>query len=362
MDNHSTENSEDTVIDNAGGGLRGLRAQPSAQLFEAVRDSYGINGLEDSIDLGGSSSLNLLVTDAHNRYVVRVYRPYVTEARLADVQLARNEVRANGVPTSELIRTLDGQQWIIFDHRLVEVERYVESDLVMDSWELLLAGLPLLGRIHTILRGMQFSIDGKNPLFANYIAPEKALATTLQGTQRIRGWPPSSYNQRLADAADELAHLVSDHEKEFITMLPRQVVHGDYWDNNVFFRDGRIVLVTDFDFMGERTRIDDLALILYYCCIGGNYGDSAAVTDELLRKLRNLIDAYNEGLDERLSMEERLALPLAIARQPLSGIGGWVALLDDERAAKRHAQGMLGEVEWALDIPRNLDRWRAAFA
>ena len=41
----------------------------------------------------------------------------------------------------------------------------------------------------------------------------------------------------------------------------RQLVHGDFWDDNGLFREGRIVLVTDLDFMGVRPRVDDLALI-----------------------------------------------------------------------------------------------------
>lgn len=355
-DEQTRENIHKTVTDNAGGGVRGLRARPSAELFQAVRHSYGINGLEDSIDLGGSSSLNLLVTDDNIRYVVRVYRPYVTEARIADIQLARQELNANGVQSSEVLPTLDGQQWTVFDGRLVEVEKYVESDANMDSWEHLMVGLPILGRIHTILQGVQFSTEGRNPLFANHIEPQKALGMTLQGTKRIRGWNPSSDNLRLVEAAEELARLVSDGEQKLVQMLPRQVVHGDYWHNNVFFRDGRVVLVADFDFMGERARIDDLALTLYYFD-----ASEEPVSGKRLDRLRSLIDAYDEGLDERLSITERLAIPLAMARQPLWSIGGWIALLDDEAAARRHAAAMLGEVEWALRIVNELERWREAF-
>jgi homoserine kinase type II len=353
----SGEDMRNTVPDNAGGGLRGLRARPSAELYQAVYDSYGINGLETSIDLGGSSSLNLLVTDGQNRYVIRVYRPYVTEARLADIQLARSELNANGVPSSEVLQALDGRQWIIFDGRLVELERYVESDANMGSRDHLMAGLPILGRVHSILRGISFSAEGRNPLFANHIEPQNAVSMTLQGTERIRGWSQSSDYQRMADAAEELAHSVSAGERELVPKLPRQVVHGDYWHNNVFFRRGRVILVSDFDFMGERARIDDLALTLYYFACSGE-----SVSEQRLGQLRSLIDAYDEGLEDHLSVTERLALPLAMARQPLWSIGGWIALLDDEEAARRHAAGMLGEVEWALRIASELDKWQAAFS
>lgn len=345
-----------TLTDNAGGGARGLRAQPSAELFHALRQSYGINGLEDSIDLGGSNTLNLLITDDHSRYVARVYRPCVTEARLRDIQLARLALHAGGVPSSEVLPTRDGRLWSKFDDRLVEIENYVESDTCMNSYEDLIAALPLLGRIHTLLRGIPFGTGGRNPLFANHIEPHQALSMTLRGTGRIRGWNAPANYLRLADAADELTRLVADREQKLIPMLPRQVVHGDYWHNNVLFRDGRVVLVTDFDFMGERARIDDLALIMYYFGCTGE-----PVSEMLMDQLRCLTDAYDEGLAEHLSVTERMALPLAIARQPLWSIGGWIALLDDEEAAQRHAAGMLGEVEFALRIVRELDRWQAAF-
>jgi hypothetical protein len=61
--------------DNAGGGLRGLRARPSRALFNAVRAAYEIELENEPVDLGGSSNLNLLVTHRSGPKVLRVYRP-----------------------------------------------------------------------------------------------------------------------------------------------------------------------------------------------------------------------------------------------------------------------------------------------
>jgi len=247
----------------------------------------------------------------------------------------------------------------VFDDRLVEVEHYVEHDSYMDSWERLETGLPILGEIHTILRDIEVGTDARRPLFVNHIEPHDALNRTLRGTRRIREWNPSPVELRLADAAEELAHLVSNVEQNLVASLSRQLVHGDFWDNNVFFRDGRVVLVTDFDFMGERARIDDLALTLYFTSL--KYAEDPVSDDQLLR-LRRLVNAYDSGLDEPLSSAERAALALTLARQPLWSIGGWIALLDDEQSARRHVAGMCWDVEWALRIVREVDRWQAAFA
>jgi Ser/Thr protein kinase RdoA (MazF antagonist) len=345
--------------DDAGAGRRGLRATLSPELLEVVRDRYGLDRVNGAVDLGGSSNLNVLIQDGKLRYVVRVYRPYVTEARLRDLQRVRRELAAGGVPSPGVLSTWDGQPWITLDSHLVEVEYYVGHDANMNSWKRLAMALPMLGRIHTILQDVEIGLDGKRPLFANHIEPQDVLDKTFAGTQRIRGWASSPAERYLADAAEELAHRVVAAERDLVSTLPRQLIHGDFWDNNVFFRDGRLVLVTDFDFMGERARIDDVALTLYFTSL--KYAETAA-SDAHLWRLRRLVDAYDSGLANPLSSAERAALPLALARQPLWSIGGWVALLDDEPSARHHAAGTVWAVDWALGVTGELDRWQTTFA
>jgi homoserine kinase type II len=347
------------VKDDAGGGRRGLRPTATPELIKSIADRYGFDNPSRIVDLGGSSSLNLLLSDGNRRYVVRVYRSYVTEARLRDLHLVRRALLEGGVPCSAPVPALDGGPWLALDGRLLEVERYVDHDADMDSWGRLESALPVLGQIHTILQDVEVGPAGREPQFANYVEPEEALDRTLRGTRRIRGWDPSPAEAWLADAAEELAHLVAAAEKDLVSELPRQLVHGDFWDNNVYLRDGRVVLVGDFEFMGERARVDDLALTLYFASL--EYPEDP-VSDDQLGKLRRLVDAYNGGLGAPLTGKERTALALTMARQPLWSIGGWVALLDDEASARRHASGTVGPVEWGLKVVRDLARWQSAFA
>lgn len=227
----------------------------------------------------------------------------------------------------------------------------------MNTWERLEAGLPTLGRIHTLLCTLAVSEDGRRAPASNTIDSRVALAGTRHGLRRLRGWDPSPAELRLAAGSEELAYLV-DRAERGIEPLPRQLVHGDVWDNNVLFRDGRIVLVADLDFVAERSRIDDLALTLYYT--NSTFHDDQ-VSNTRIRRLRALVDAYDRGLDEPLSAAERAALPLALARAPLCFIA-MIARVDSDVGARRLAAEMTRDVSWALAIVRDLDRWQRSFA
>lgn len=345
--------------DNAGGGSRGLRAEPSEALFDAVRASYGIAFETEPVDLGGSSSLNLLVTSSSGQWVLRVYRPYVTSARLDAIHEVRRILSLAGIPCGNPAMASDGQYCFSFDNRLVELEPYIEHDTDMNTWETLESGLPVLAQIHDSLRNAAVGESARHALFANHIESSQVLQRTLCGTRRIRAWNPDSLELTLADEADELAQRISHAELNQSCDLPRVLAHGDFWDNNVFFRDRKVIFVADFDFMSERPRIDDLALTLYFTCM---QFFEAQVSDNQLGRLRRLLDAYDRASKSPLSSAERAALPLAIARQPLWSIGGWVAQLDDENAARTHAIGTAAEVKWALEVMNEITRWQDAFA
>ena len=346
-------------MDDADGGRRGLRARPGPSLRRALQDHWGLGVSAEAVDLGGSSSLNLLVGDADRRYVVRLHRPHVTPERLGAIHRARRALLVGGVPCAPPVPTLHGEAWVNVEGRLVEVEVYVDHDAVMDSWPRLEAGMALLAHTHNLLRHVQVAREGHRPRFANHLEPAEVAASVRRGIQRIRGWGPTPAERSLAASAEELAELVTQAEAGLVARLPRQLVHGDFWDNNVLFRRERPVLLADFDFMGERVRIDDLALTLHCarCDLNPNAGSV-----EGRARLRYLVASYDAGLDVPLSAGEHAALPVAMARQPLSSIGGWVARLDDQAVARRHAASVGPELVAALQLMTELGRWQDAFA
>ncbi len=345
--------------DDAGGGRRGLRARPSAELFETLRRQYGVEPRGRVSDLGGSSSLNLPVTDGAGRFVARVYRPYVTTGRLGAIQLARNALLAGGVPATETVPAKDGRTWIEFGDRLVEVERFVEHDARMDNLGRLIAGLPTLGRVHSLLAPLEIGPEGQAPIFANALAANQTEAAVRRAATRIRAWGPTDDELWVAGAAKRLAERIAAAVQS-AGSLPCQLVHGDFWDDNVLFRRSELVLVTDLDYMGTRPRVDDLALTLYFATFSAIAELACPPRDA--RWLRPLVNAYDAGLERRLDPAERAALPLALARQPLWSLGVWVAELDDGTVARAHARDLPPALRWAQSIIADLASWQDTLA
>ena len=217
----------------------------------------------------------------------------------------------------------------------------------MDSWQRIRVALPLLGRAHTLMQALEVSRDGSMAPAANHVEAADLVAWTLRGTDRIRSWEASPAELRLADASEELARLLDSAERGR-PPFARQLVHGDFWDNNVLFRGDRVVLVADLDFMGERPRIDDLALVLYYT--NSTFWEDP-LSDKRIHELRDLVDAYDAGLTDHLTAVERSALPLALARTPLCFVG-MVASVDTPAGARRLAAEITWDVAWALAIVR----------
>jgi Ser/Thr protein kinase RdoA (MazF antagonist) len=162
----------------------------------------------------------------------------------------------------------------------------------------------------------------------------------------------------MASQAERLVELVAADEAGLVAGLPRQLVHGDFWDDNVFFQGETLVFVADFAFMAERARIDDLALTLY--CADTEAG--LTTSPDRIAALRPLVHGYASGLGNPLTDAEHQALPWATAWQPLWGIGGWVAVLDDQDTARAHARATSPAIGRASQLVTDIGAWQAGLS
>ncbi len=335
-----------------------VRPMKSPELIDTIVRAYELTLNGNPIDLDGSSNLNLQFPGPDGGHVARIYRAWVAPLRLEGIQSVRATLRAAGLPFTQTLLTVDGRPWIHFADWLVEVEPFVDGQ-DMRTWAELLDGMRMLGRIHTVLSGITAPPGARRAPAANHIDASDAFETTMRACSAIRSWASSADEEHIAKISEELANALLCAGDGRSLELPRQLIHGDFWDNNVKFRDGSLVAVLDLDFMEEGARIDDLALVLYYANSGSTLADLRSPV-ERMQALRELVEAYDSGLERHLSDEERSALPLALARTPLKYARHLLlrGSAEDQRAV---AKAEAPDLEWALNIAKLPGPWRAAF-
>lgn len=337
----------------------GARASPSPELLELVQERYGVARLRAMRDLGGAYNLNLLAGSGRERLVIRVYHPWVPPARVAAIQEVRERLRAGSWPVAPLHRTTDGEGLVMLGNRVVEVEGFVRATACMNTWPRFRVSFRLLGELHRAMAAMEVPAPAAHPPWANHVAAEEVaeVAGPAIATIRRGGLAPDAL--RWLDAAERLADALVEIRRHEGAEVPLQLVHGDFWHNNVLFEGERVVLIVDFDFIGVRPRIDDVALTLFSLQSSNGLRD---VSSRRLRRLAELVDLYDEA-GSPLTGDERRLLPAAIARHPLTFLRdlAWQVEAGLVEHASAELTGLRGpEWEWALRM-LGTRRWREAF-
>ncbi|HEY9290021.1 MAG TPA: phosphotransferase [Microlunatus sp.] len=332
------------------------RCTPTDELVAEIAAHYQLGEVATWTELGGSWTTNIRIDTADEVLVARIHRHWTSAERLDALQATRSAVHAAGVPTVLPIHDHQGlTAATVGKDRLVELEPYVRWDTRMKTPELFRIGFPVLGRIHDVLRTAPIPEAAASARYANHVHSPMASELTRLGADRIHWWQDYGLH-RFAD--DVVRHIdqVTAREAELADDQIVQLVHGDFWDNNVLFAGDRLAAVIDFDFMASRWRIDDLALTIYFWLLepGRELPD-----EQDQQQVRTFVDAYDSGTDRPLTEAERLALPLAIARQPAWSVGRWVLSLDDDQA-RSHARSAAAEFPVAAKVLADLDGWQAA--
>ena len=345
-----------------------FRAVASAELIDKVTGAYDLEWTGDSTDIGGAINLNLALSGTDGpAYVLRVYAaPWVSAKRVRFIQALRRHLRDGGLPFPTTLVTKHGHGVVEVDGLIAEIECYV-AGTSWDAHRQLESGLAMLGRVHAGMARATSLGDDQPPAWWNHVEAGQALDWARRAAAAVRSWEDVSAAE-LALAADfvRLAELVRPLEARFASTERRQLVHGDYWEQNVLFdSDGHVTAVLDLDFCGSCPRLDDLA---YTLSGTGSSLDSPTVDLAHWESIQPAVDAYANAVTPPLSLEERRALPLAIARGVLCVARHLVVGAELGEAAGfslRHQRAYFGrhanDVAWSLALARDPEPIQAAF-
>lgn len=329
----------------------------SDELVHEIARRYELGKWCGWFDFGGSRTTNLRIDLPDGTGVVaRVHPRSTSPERLAAMQAARCAVAAAGIPTVTPISLGHRAGFArLTNGCLVELEPLLRWDTRMNTETLVERGFGVLAAVHDVLRRADLPAAATTAPYANYIDPLTAVEASHRGVRRIHGWRDRQLSEFAAAALAQI-ETVERLEEPLRDAQQPQVVHGDFWDNNVLFQGDELVGVIDFDFMARRPRIEDLALTAYFLFLQPGRGLPARTDAEVLRRLAN---AYDRRAGVPLSADEKAALPLAIARQPAWSLGRWIAELP-EQDAREHAAAVVGELPVAQTILADIDYWQHA--
>lgn len=91
---------------------------------------------------------------------------------------------------------------------------------------------------------------------------------------------------------------------------PHDVVHGDFYEAQVFVEGGEVVGVLDIDTVGPGRRADDLACLLAHLSVLADYGSTGRIPPEVQRRVEEAVHAWSGTFARRVDPVE-LALRAA---------------------------------------------------
>jgi len=252
-----------------------------------VADDYGLGRVQGSQGVpAGSVTAHYRLDTAKGRYFLRIDEVKSEIEVKREIELLLY-LRKHGFPCPQLIVDRKGRQYREFSGKCVSLYKFVDGH-ARSARVLTLAQIENAGRVladlHVIGKGYKKGIDNRF-----------SFERVADAYQEVRDRLPSYFKRIMRTLDEEVAYL--EHYLE--TKLPKGIIHGDMFLDNVTFRGDKVVAVLDFDAASRGKYIFDLAAAVNALCFNGERYD--------LKRFEALIGGY-ESL-RTLSLAEWDAFP-----------------------------------------------------
>lgn len=220
--------------------------------FAEIMSQYGLSLSEEPKALsGGLENTSFIVkVKSNENYVLTVFERKKIEhvERLANLL---HQITSNGFSTSRAIKNLEGNFVTVFKDKPILLKNYIVGNASPDLDE---------NRLINIGKQMAF--------LHNIPAPSNIPKVYGYGHQTFNQVIESGIDNEFIDwLKDKYQYILSSIDDD----LPKTLIHGDVFHDNIIINDSGGVTITDFEEACYYYRVFDLAMgIVGMCCIEYN--------------------------------------------------------------------------------------------
>lgn len=239
--------------------------RPAAAEAEAIlAGSYNLPATQLTALDSGSVNASWMVEGGPARYVLKHVWGPPPSGCLDFQEKAIDHLVARNFPIQPLLPTADGQKTVRHDDgywqlrpfaegRPYELGRETDLDSALDAMRLL----------HQTPAADGENLPSPNPDLDDWLRmPEATLRATTNELSRLTDRARATHLSTLYDEirGEALARL----SWATYATLPRRLIHGDLHGTNLFFNGDRLTCIVDWDAMGVRARVLDIAKAAFF--------------------------------------------------------------------------------------------------
>jgi len=244
-----------------------------------IATNYGLSINNFNPIKGGNANSSFLLHTADGKFVLTLFNDK-SLSEMSSIAVLLQLFELYDFPTTQLYPASNGDAFISYLDKPVLLKKYIEGQVCNELNNTMLQQVGnALARLHQI------------PPPEN-IRCEHPYGMQLFGTAVSKNIDP--------DFELWLAGRISELEKSITVTLPRAIIHGDLFYDNILFLNDKLTAIIDFEDACNYYRIFDLGMAIVGLCNNKNTID--------MDKARALVAAYQQI--QALEINERNALQL----------------------------------------------------
>jgi len=280
-----------------------------AEVREVI-DHYAVGCFVDLYPTrSGFVNTTAIVETEQGRFFLKQRHPSLRNVRLIRYQHAlMGHLTHNGFPAPRVIRTCRGDTLLQVGLEVYELHEYIRGERFQQGREgHFRAVARTLAHFHELATTFE---PQQRPSFNTLYDLEESCDLLKQVRARWQHAP--DLDDVLSDLEESAQRLAAGLSKRGYGELSRLPIHGDFYADNLTFRDDRIVGVFDYDKVSEQARIVEIAETAIYFAATRNPQLRHSVYDGFIdpEQAGRFIRHYQEVVS--LKDEEIQLLPLMI--------------------------------------------------